>query len=227
MQTTWRREFPQLVVIAGMLLAAAALWPIAPAQIPVHWNLAGQVDRFGGKIEGLLLLPLVAVAIYLLMLLLPRIDPKRENYKTFAAVYTLIRLSITLMLAFIYGCMLLTAFGYDVDTGLLVPLAVGLMLCVLGNVMGKIRPNWFVGVRTPWTLSSRDSWNKTHRLGGRLFVVLGVAVAALGFIQRGWMLAVVVGMGVTVMLWLVIYSYLVWRKDPDRIRPAGTSPTAD
>jgi len=227
MQTTWRREIPQLVLIFAMFSVAAAAWPFAPDRMPAHWNFAGEVDRYGGKFEGLVLLPLVAAALYLLFLLLPRIDPGRANYATFAKVYTLIRLSIIAVLAFVYACSLLAAFGYHVDMGLLVPLAIGLLFCVLGNVMGKIRPNWFVGVRTPWTLSSRESWNKTHRLAGRLFVVMGCAVGAYGFLQRGWILAVVVGMSIAMMLWVVIYSYVVWRSDPDRLRPADTSPSPE
>jgi uncharacterized membrane protein len=227
MQTTWRSEIPQLVMILGMLSVAAALWPIAPDRIPVHWNVAGEVDRYGGKFEGLLLLPLIAAVLYPLMLLLPRIDPGRANYATFAKVYMLIRVSITAVLAVVYAGILLVAFRYNVDMGLLVSLAVGLLFCVLGNVTGKIRPNWFVGVRTPWTLSSRDSWNKTHRLAGRLFVVIGYAVTAYGFFQNVWMLAVVVGMSVAMLLWVVIYSYVIWRNDPDRLPPAGTSPSPE
>jgi uncharacterized membrane protein len=210
-----------------MWSVAAAAWRFAPDRLPVHWNLAGEVDRYGGKVEGLLLLPLLVTALYPLLLLLPRIDPGRANYATFADVYTLIRLSITAMLAFVYACILLASFGYHVDMGLLIPLAVGILFCILGNVMGKIRPNWFVGVRTPWTLSSRDSWNKTHRLAGRLFVVLGCTFAAYGFLQTVWMLTAVIALGVAMLLWIVIYSYLVWRHDPNRVCPAGTSPHSD
>lgn len=227
MNTNWRSEIPQLLLILGMLTVAVAAWPFAPDRLPVHWNLAGDVDRHGGKAEALLLLPLIAAGLYPLMLFLPRIDPGRANYATFANVYTLIRLSITAVLAFVYACILLAAFGYHVDMGLLMPMAVGLLLCILGNVMGKIRPNWFVGVRTPWTLSSRDSWNKTHRLAGRLFVVLGCAVSVYGLVQSAWMLALVVAWSVATLLWVVIYSYVVWSHDPERLRPAGTSPNSD
>jgi uncharacterized membrane protein len=226
MNTTWRREIPPLIVILGMWATAAAVWRLAPDRLPVHWNLAGEVDRYGGKFEGLLILPLVAVAVYLLMLFLPRIDPGRANYETFARAYGVIRLAVLALVAFVYGCMVLAALGYQVDTGLLVPLAVGILLCVLGNLMGKIRPNWFVGVRTPWTLSSRESWNKTHRLAGRLFVAMGCAVAAFGFFPSAWLLACLIAAGAVMMIWITVYSYVVWRHDPDRQRPADTSPSA-
>ena len=93
--------------------------------------------------------------------------------------------------------------------------------------MGKIRPNWFVGVRTPWTLSSRRSWNKTHRLAGWLFVVMGIAIGACSFVQTPWMLAVALSLSFVSMTWLVIYSYLIWRGDPERLSPTEISPSLD
>ena len=92
--------------------------------------------------------------------------------------------------------------------------------------MSKIRPNWFVGVRTPWTLSSRRSWNQTHRLAGWLFLAMGLAVAACGFAQTSWMVAVATTLVIVSMVWIVVYSYVVWRDDPERLAPAGTSPTS-
>jgi len=227
MQTNWRDEAPQLLVIGGMFLAAAVLWSAAPDRIPVHWNIAGEVDRYGGKFEGLLLMPLVALCVYLLLLLLPRIDPKRANYGSFWTAYALIRFSVLFLLATVYACILLVAFGYQVDVGLLVPLGVGTLLCILGSLMGKIRPNWFVGVRTPWTLSSRASWNKTHRLAGPLFILLGIAIAACGFVRTYWMFGLAVGTGVVVIVWLTIYSYRVWRDDPERSRNADAAASAE
>lgn len=227
MQTSYRREIPQLVVILAMLAVAVAVWPLAPERLPVHWNLAGEVDRYGGRFEALFVMPIVAAGIYLLLLFLPRIDPGRANYESFAKTYALIRTAILAMLAFFYACMLLAGFGFRVDMQLLTPAAVGIVFCVLGNVAGKIRPNWFVGVRTPWTLSSRESWNKTHRLAGRLFIILGLMLIAVGFIPGPTSLVVVIGVGILMLVWLVVYSYMIWRTDPDRIRPAGTSPSSE
>lgn len=221
MQIHWRSEIPHLVLIAGLFVVAAVAWPVVPDRIPVHWNFAGNVDRYGGKFEGVLAVPLMAAAMYVLMLFLPRIDPSRANYDNFRKAYGLIRFSLLAVLAAVYGCILLVAIGRPVDINLLVPLFVGVLFCVLGNVMGKLRPNWFVGVRTPWTLSSRASWNKTHRLAGRLFIIWGLTLVAYGFIQDSRMLAAVVGLGVVALVWMTVYSYLIWRDDPDRMRPAA------
>ena len=223
MPTKWRDEIPQLLIIVGMFAAAGLLWPFAPDRLPVHWNIAGHVDRYGGKFEGLLLMPLIALGAYLLLLLLPRIDPNRANYAKFAVPYAAVRLAAICLLAVVEACIALVGFGYPVNVGRIVPFGVGLLFCVIGNLMPKFQRNWFVGVRTPWTLSSRASWHKTHRLAGRLFIVSGIALCALAFIQTPWMLALVVGMFVVILVWVTAYSYVIWRHDPERAG-AGDSP---
>ncbi|MGE5199863.1 MAG: DUF1648 domain-containing protein, partial [Rhodospirillaceae bacterium] len=102
MKTNWRIELAMLALIACMFAAALVVWPSAPSEIPVHWNAAGQVDRYGGKFEGLLLLPLMALGIYLLLRFLPNIDPGRVNYARFGGAYTAIRAGVLLLMAGIY-----------------------------------------------------------------------------------------------------------------------------
>ncbi len=225
MQTNWRAEIPHLLLLASMLVVAIACWPFAPEQIPVHWNFYGQIDRYGGRFEGLFFLPLISVGLYALLLFLPRIDPGRSNYESFSTTYRTIRFSILSLLAMLYVCLLLVAFGYPVSMPRVIPIGVGVLFIVLGNFMGKLRPNWFAGVRTPWTLSSRRSWNKTHRLARWLFILQGLVIAGYGFEQSVWMLVVAAVVIVGSLAWLVVYSYLVWRNDPERIPPAGTSPS--
>jgi len=224
MKFNMRIELPQLILVAAMFLLAAISWSLVPERIPVHWNFAGEVDRYGGKFEALLGIPLVTLVVYLLMLFLPRVDPGKPNYERFLSTYTVIRCVIVVFMCFVYGMLLLTAYGYAVSVSTVVPLAVGGLFIVLGNLMGKIRPNWFVGIRTPWTLSSKLSWNKTHRVGGWLFILMGLAIAGSGLIGNRWAF---IGMGVIVvasLIWMIVYSYLVWKDDPDHIPPAGTRP---
>lgn len=216
MSTTWRREAPLLLLITAMFVAAAILWPSAPARMPVHWNIAGQVDRYGGKVEGLLGLPLVTSGLYLMLLMLPLVDPKRTNYASFAAAYDTLRWATLVILAAVYVALLLTSFGYPVDIGFVVPVAIGLLFCLIGNLMGKFRQNWFVGVRTPWTLSSNASWEKTNRLGGRMFLATGIVLFAAALIHTWWMVAILGAMIVAMVVVLPTYSYLIWRRDPQR-----------
>lgn len=224
MKPTWKSELPLLALLAAMMVLAAVSWGDAPDRIPVHWNIRGEVDRYGGKVEGLLLVPATGAFVYLLMLFLPRFDPGRENYARFAGSYYAIRASVLTVMAIVYGVMHLWMRGVEVDVGKVVGVSVGALFVLLGNLFGKIRPNWFVGMRTPWTLSSKLAWTRTHRLAGWVFVAGGVAIMAAGILAS--VAAVIASMVVMIggLGWATLYSYLVWRKDPDRIHPAGTSP---
>ena len=227
MKPSWRSELPLLLLLTAMFVLAAVSWSTAPAQIPVHWGLKGNVDRYAGRVEGLLMQPLLAAFVYALMLVLPKIDPGRANYARFSGTYYAIRASVLTVLALIYGVIHLAIRGYPIDIPRSIGLIVGGIFFVLGNLLGKIRPNWFVGVRTPWTLSSKLSWTHTHRAAGWVFILGGIAVMAAGVFQTAfaaWAAFVVMGGGI---VGTVIYSYLVWRKDPDRVPPAGTLPTND
>jgi uncharacterized membrane protein len=224
---TWRTELPQWLVIAGMFLLAGVTWSWAPERIPVHWNVAGEVDRYGGKVEGLLGIPLLALGIYLLMVMLPRFDPGRANYPRFAGAYTVIRISLVTLLAVLYGVVHLWIRGRQVDVATVAPLLVGGLLIVLGSLMGKIRPNWFVGIRTPWTLSSKRAWGKTHRAGGWVFIAMGLATIATGVLRSAWAAGALLVILLGGTGGLIAYSYVAWRDADDKIPPAGTLPAED
>ncbi|MCH9656959.1 MAG: SdpI family protein [Planctomycetes bacterium] len=224
MKFNYRTEIPQLLLIVGMFIMAAFTWSTAPDLIPIHWNLAGEVDDYGGKFEALLGIPLITLAVYFLLLFVPRIDPGYMNYQKFASTYTIIRCSIIAFMSIIYGVIQLTILGHPISVNAIIPFAVGILFVVLGNFMGKIRPNWFVGIRTPWTLSSKASWNKTHRASGWLFILMGLSITAAGLIRSQWAYLGMFAVIVICFFWMVFYSYLVWRNDPDRIPPAGTTP---
>jgi len=227
MKTNWRVELPLILLVAAMFAGALVVWPAAPEQIPVHWNAQGDVDRYGGKVEGLLLLPLMTLAIYLLTRYLPRIDPGRANYARFGGAYAAIRIGVLLLMAGVYAVVLAWVLKRPVDVSRLLPLAVGALFVLIGSVLGKVRPNWFVGIRTPWTMSSKISWVRTHRLGGWLFMALGVLFAASGAFKLGSFGFVVIAAVIAVVVILFGYSYVVWKADPEKQSPAGTQPADD
>ena len=230
MRTSVRSEIGQLAVIAAMFVAGAVTLPNAPERIATRFNAQGEATGYGDPAVALFFPPALALAIYLLLRFVPLIDPGRANYATFAGAYSLIRWAVLLLQAGAYALIHAALRGIPVDTGILIPVGVGVLLILLGNVMGKIRPNWFVGIRTPWTLSSKLSWTRTHALGGRVFVGMGIAwiVVPLGrLVGLGGgpgliPLAVAVSLGG--VAYLVAYSFVVWRSDPERIPPAGTQP---
>ncbi len=225
MKIAWKIEVPQWIILAAMFVAAAIAWPHAPDRIPVHWNLSGQVDRYGGRFEGLLLMPLFALGLYVLMLVLPRIDPGRANYARFRGPYNAIRIAILALFGVFDVVVQKSALATGrVNMARTAPLAIGILFVFLGALLGKIRPNWFVGVRTPWTLSSKMSWVRTHRAGGWVFMLVGLATIVASFFSSRVSFWVLIAGLVGGTIGLMVYSYLVWRQDPDKIPPAGTSP---
>lgn len=230
MRTTWRNEIPQLLVIAAMFAAGVITLPTAPDNVPIRWNFQGQVTGYAHPAFALFFLPLLAFMIYLLFRFIPLVDPGRANYASFAGAYGLVRWLVTAFLAVVDALIHLALRGVPVDVGLVIPLALGLLFVLLGNVMGKLRPNWFVGIRTPWTLSSKRSWTRTHALGGRVFVAVGIVfflsvlARSVGVARASTLFTVAVGIALIGVVYLTVYSYVVWRSDPERIPPAGTLP---
>jgi uncharacterized membrane protein len=223
MKINWKLELPQIALLGVMALISAVAWSFAPDRVPIHWNLQGEVDGYGGKAVGLLLTPAIAAGLYLLLLFIPRIDPGRANLENSMKPYNAIRLAMMVFLTALHIVCVYAALGGRVSMNLFMGLAVGALFFVIGNYMSKLRPNWFAGVRTPWTLSSPLSWTKTHRAAGPVFMAMGLGMVVLGLVPRGWTLAIVLSLDAVAVIGLVVYSYIVWRSDPNRISPAGVT----
>jgi uncharacterized membrane protein len=224
MNWRWKSEVGPWAVIAAMWVATAVSWSRAPQRLPVHWNLHGAVDRWGGREEALLVMPLMVIPLYLILTFLPRMDPGRANYERFAGAYRLVKMAVLAFMAVLHLHTLAPIYGIKTDAARVGGLCGGLLILLLGGVMGKLRPNWFVGIRTPWTLSSKLAWTRTHRLGGWLFLGTGLVVTVVALAApRSALPAMMIGLVGSAAI-TIVYSYLVWRGDPDRQSPAGTSP---
>ena len=213
-----------LLTTAALLFAtmlALSVWAYvrlpADAQVPMHWNFMGEVDRYAGRFAGLFagvaLFPLVVG----LLLLVPRIEPRRINLARSARAYRATTYAAMAFLTGVHAAVVATALGRDVDVNRLVLLGAGLMVTVIGNWLPKVRSTYLFGIRTPWTLSSDAAWRRTHRVGGWAFVVLGLAtvVAAVTLSSAVAMGTLLVGLMV-LLVGLFAYSYAVWRSAPDR-----------
>lgn len=208
-----RKWYPvALVVLAGIL--SLLVYGHLPARIPMHWDLQGRVTRFGSRAEGAFLTPLIMLGVTLLIPLLPRIDPRRRNYEKFMPTYYLILDAVVTLLFVIHVGVLATALGFHLDMARLVPAGVGVMLVVFGNVLPRVRPNWMVGIRTPWTLSSDRVWVRTHRVGGYLMIAAGLLLVAATVLPLGAR-ASTVTLAVVLLAALapVVYSYFAWRQE--------------
>lgn len=224
MKLSWRSDLAMWSLLAGMFVLAAVTWPNAPDRIPVHWNLHQQVDRYAGRFEGLFGLPLLALGLYLLLVFLPRIDPGRGNYPAFRNTFTVLRLTLVAFVAALYGVMHLWIRGIEANMNTVMPLLIGGLFIVVGNLFGKLPPNWFVGIRTPGTLSSEDTWVRAHRVGGWVYIAAGLSFMASAAVRTPWALWFAMAVLIAGTAGVVGYSYFVWRSDPDKIPPARTTP---
>lgn len=210
-----RKWIPALLIIAATI-ASVVVYPQLPERIPTHWNMSGEADDWSSRLFGAWLIPLMMAVLWLIMRALPHLDPRRANYEKFKGMYeALIVLTLAFMLV-IHVLMLASATGTRMDVGRIVLATVGAFFGVIGFLLPKAHPNWFVGIRTPWTLTSDVAWERTHKLGGPLFVLVGVLTLVTALIAPRftvWVLTLSVT-GVTVFLF--IYSYRVWKIDTQR-----------
>jgi uncharacterized membrane protein len=209
------------LVVSIMLAISAWTWNQIPdtQMIPVHYGIDGLADRYSGKLEGLLAIPLTGAGLTVLFALIPRIDPRSDNLMRSNKAYFMTGMSAIVLLLSIHSAILLQVLGWQINVATVGAVGVSLLLAVIGNYLSKVRSNFSFGIRTPWTLSSEQSWHKTHRLGGRLLFFLGIsgAIAALASANQLSLLLILCG-AVSITVFLVIYSYLVWRDDPERQR---------
>ena len=208
-------------VVAAMLVASGLAWGAVPEQLPVHWGFNGQPDRYGGRVEGLLLLPAITVVVALVLWAAPFIDPRRANLLKSEGAYAAVGLAIVFLLGVLHFAIIASAIGYPISMGAVMGICVGALFVVIGLAMRRVRSNFIFGVRTPWTLSSERSWERTHLLAGRLFVAAGVATMVSGPVALAtgleWLpvTTLLVGaLGTSVVS--IGYSYVVWRADPNR-----------
>jgi uncharacterized membrane protein len=172
------------VLLLAPMVAPIVLWKELPERIPTHWNLHGQIDGWGSK-PLLFLLPVVSVVTIVLLHGLPWIDPKLRRtgggQGRMQNVLRILRLTLAAFFAAIFAMQCTAALGHAVPVSRLMPSATLLLLAILGNYLSNLRPNYFAGIRTPWTLESPETWRATHRLGGRLLFFGSVTLLLLRF----------------------------------------------
>jgi uncharacterized membrane protein len=200
-----------LIVLPYVYLAT--IWNNLPDRIPIHFNIKGNPDIWSGKTTLLYLPGALGIGIYFLLLIIPALDPKRKIQQMGDKYYTF-RFILTFFFSLLANYFLyLSNEGSLKNPNILIAL-IGALFAMLGNYFQTVRPNYFIGIRTPWTLENEQTWKKTHRLGGRLWMAGGVSIAILSFIIRN-ILALAITFGVLVFLMVIIpvvFSYIEFQK---------------
>ena len=196
-----------LVVVAG-----AVAYPTLPDQVASHWNAAGEANGYMGKFWGIFLLPLVMAGMFLVYFFIPKIDPLRKNIESFRPTYNIFWIWMFVFLAYIFSLSMAWNFGYQFNFTMAIVPAVAVLFYVIGGVLEKSKRNWFFGIRTPWTLSSDVVWDKTHKLGSKLFKAVALVSLVGMFAQGSYIIAAVAIPVVLVTIVTIVYSYIEYRK---------------
>jgi len=215
-----------LICIVGLTAFALITWLSLPEldQYPIHWNAKGEADGFAdrnGVLVNLLIIPTSQIFMTVLFFILPKIEPLRKNLEDSRAAYNWVCIGLMAFLT-LTGIMIIMMYrGGDSETQtaamlLATSLGMSLLFIGIGNILGKVRQNFMLGIRTPWTLTSEMSWEKTHRLGGKLFVLVGIIGLLLSIFNP---LKAIIGVTIILLIVVVIcfiYSYKIWKGDPNK-----------
>lgn len=200
----------RVLLVLGMFLIGAYLYPMLPDLFPTHWNIEGQVDGQMHKSVGLWLIPGMCLAFLVLFPMLSKLDPKNKNYPKFKDSWEALQTVFIVYFGYIFAASVYFSMNPE-QTSLMgnhVVFGIGALFVVIGNFMGKIRQNYFIGVKTPWALNDEEVWQKTQRVGGWTFVLGGIVFMFEGLI---WVqILPVFAVVLTCIIFIpIVYSYLI------------------
>lgn len=200
------------ILIASAVIVGLVLGNQLPDPMPSHWNAAGEVDGYMSKFWGIWLIPLMTLGITLLLAVVPAIDPLKANIEKFRRLYNAFILGSVVYMLYVYALTLTAGLGYQFNmTYMLLPV-VGLLFIGISFLIEKAKRNFFIGIRTPWTLVSDSVWEKTHKLGAQTFRIGGALVIVSAFLGENgfWLLLAALLFAGLVP---VLYSYIAWRQE--------------
>ena len=202
------------VVLVLVLTAAVTLtaYPVMPDAVASHWNAASDMNGTLPKFWGLILIPLLMGIFCALLAILPAIDPLRDNYRKFQDYYDGFILVFVMFFFLIQMEIILWELGVRISPNLIMPVMMGILFIYTGFLLEHAEPNWFVGIRTPWTMSSVSVWKKTHAVGAKLFKLAGV-VSMIGILAGTWAWLFILVPAMAVAIATVVYSYDAFRKE--------------
>lgn len=204
-----------LITLATVIASVATLVNLPEGlTLPIHWNINGEIDRFADATHALLMPPAIMIGTLTLLFVLKYIEPRKQNLLDSLQAAKAIITAIIVFFAVIEASYIALIMGVDFEMHKVILSAVGALFIVTGNYMTKTRSNFFIGIKTPWTLSSDSVWKKTHRLGGKLFMIAGLLIIVLiPFIDNQVLKVVLPAVVLPAALIPVAYSWWAWRQE--------------
>jgi uncharacterized membrane protein len=204
---TIRRELFLIVLTIIPIIYLLNNWSTLPDQVPIHFDPGGDPNGYGSKLIYIFL----PIGVYFIMLVLPYIDPRKSNYEIFGSTYFKLRVILCLFFGIIDTIVVYNTLNGIEKMGLLLPISVFLLFTLLGNYMGNFRPNYFVGIKVPWTLNNDVVWTRTHKMAGKLWFWGGlIGIASLFFVKN--FALVMVPIIILIIVVPIVYSYIIYQK---------------
>lgn len=211
LRPSFKTEALPIIFVALGFVLSFYFYAHFPERVVTHWGINGEPNGWSSRGFAAFFFPVLNLGIYLLLLFLPLADPKKKNYETFRRAYHWIKTTLVIFMSLIYLSVGLSALGWPIAINQVVPIGIGALFIIIGLSIRRIKQNWFLGIRTPWALSSETVWQKTHRFGGWAFALGGVFFIFTGFLPQaiGFLIIFIFLMLATT----VLYSYLVYRQE--------------
>lgn len=199
-----------LIAVSGIIAVVA--YPFLPETIPIHWNAGGEIDNMQNRI-AIFLIPLLLIFVVGCFLFSRHADPHKKNYEKFSDAYQSVLIATELLMIIMELISIVAAFEPAlINVPMVITICLGMVFAVMGNVMPKIRENYFIGIRTPWTLSDADVWRKTHRIAGKLWFTGGVVMLFGAFLPPAFLIFFVIIATLILAGIPVVYSYVAFQR---------------
>jgi uncharacterized membrane protein len=204
------------IIMFGIIILSFAIgiyyYPQMPEKVASHWNAQGQVNGYMSKFWGVFLMPIISVGMVLLFIIIPRIDPLKSNIQQFRKYFDGFVVLIMVFLFYIYLLTIFWNFGYTFNMTAFLSPALAILFYYTGILIENAKRNWFIGIQTPWTMSSDNVWDKTHKIGGKLFKIAGVVAISAIFFESIAIFIIVVPV-ILISIYTVVYSYFEYLKE--------------
>ena len=210
-----KKDLAQLILILLMFVSGIYLYPLLPPNVPTHWGPDGRVDGYGPKGFTLILIPALTLIIYLAMTFIPYIMVYKENFKRFEKYYDEFKLMMTMFFALLYTFTLLPNFGFKINMNFFMIPVMAILFYYIGHMMPKFKRNYFIGIRTPWTLASEEVWNKTHKKTAWIFKIGGLFFIIAAIFNK-FFIWIIIGYIISLILYIFIYSYVIYKKEGEK-----------
>lgn len=215
-----KKELPIIGIVLTPFVYLAIIWDSLPQRVPIHWNYKGEIDNWGDKFSLILMLLLLPVLMYVLMTFIPRIDPKNRISLMGGKFYQL-KFFLVLFMSLVALLIVYTTKERSVNNPNLVFALLGLLLIIFGNYFKVIQPNYFIGIRTPWTLENNEVWKATHVFAGKIWVIGGFVLVLGGLLLNNVFGKVLVFIIVVLALIPVVYSFIKFKQIQKRDRQSN------